>query len=662
MTDVEPWGAAQRLSPKADGATSANTYKKKANKIPQDTMKRGANTNRTGQLSRRNAGGFSRRLRHTWNAMMPAMMERLGADVEVQLRECSPSDEDKLRVERCFGELQATLAQLGPRWNLEVFGSVASGFSTCNSDMDATCVRCASEEGAEEKEEEQPEAKTILLERLSPLFRDKSDFSVIEEIPSAKVPILRLRFEGHLDVDLSCQNTMALRNTRLLRAYADLDPRIRDLGVAVKLWAKVAAVCGAAQSKLSSYTFTLLTIYFMQVHRDVNLPCLSPGLFEDSANPETRDSALANARSSWSCPLSLPDLLFRFFGFYAMDFDWGREVASTRIGQRRHSRDGVFEKLRGRHRNGIHIEDPYHLERNLHCVLGEPEETELREAFQMAWYTLYDGGTPVGLHPEVPAEFLSGQKMELQLSELTGSADNFSPQSSPDFGPAANPAVWRHMMGAGDAAAGYEVEAVVHEATVEGSTPKVKAQTSDPMLSSSGSTESGDAGAPHGSASSSGESRCSDDESAAFRFVSLEELENQMVHKQDIAAIARSSPAVHGSAVIGKVMSSFSPMGSPSGPRPAPEPAGQWWLKLGSAAVIEAVERGNAQEKKNSSILTVQDLERQMTGERPDESSQPGYPSVGIYPLLGRSFSASATSKIANRITSKCFGRAAQVA
>merc|ERR1719409_1124013 len=117
---------------------------------------------------------------------------------------------------------------------------------------------------------------------------------------------------------------------------------------------------------------------------------------------------LATATSTWSCKLSLPHLFYRFIGFYAMDFEWGREVVSSRIGQRRYSRDNVFEKLRGRYVPRVHVEDPYVLERNLHCVLGDPEEVQLREAFQRAWLTLCGGYTPVGLQP--PSE--EGQEIQ----------------------------------------------------------------------------------------------------------------------------------------------------------------------------------------------------------------------------------------------------------
>lgn len=38
--------------------------------------------------------------------------------------------------------------------------------------------------------------------------------------------------------DITVSNYLALENTQLLRDYASIDPRLRQLGVALKYWAK----------------------------------------------------------------------------------------------------------------------------------------------------------------------------------------------------------------------------------------------------------------------------------------------------------------------------------------------------------------------------------------------------------------------------------------
>jgi DNA polymerase sigma len=337
----------------------------------------------------------------------------LEADLHTRLTECTLTAEDKAFINQAIIELRAAVGSLGDCWHSTLFGSVANGFGTRTSDIDVTCLKARPDREGEDAAKD--------LERLGPLLRAHPKFAVVEEVFRAKVPIMKLRYGELLDIDLSCHNSQAVRNTLLLRAYANLDRRVRELGVAVKLWAKGAGVCGAFQGHLSSYSFTLLAIYFMQVDPEVCLPCLptccnSPLLGQtakgargdvdsDSAaaqekiQQEDLDEALQRARASWRCRFSTAELLIRFFLFYDRWFAWGHEVVCPRLGQRLFAGTQAFEQLRGRWAQRIHIEDPIVNERNLHCVLGDMEEVRLRKAFAEAMRSLDQGLTPVGLRP-----------------------------------------------------------------------------------------------------------------------------------------------------------------------------------------------------------------------------------------------------------------------
>jgi len=121
----------------------------------------------------------------------------------------------------------------------------------------------------------------------------------------------------------------------------------------------------------------------------------------------------------------MADLVTRFFAFYHFDFQWGREVVSTRLGRRLWANDKIFEQLRGRFGPRLHIEDPYKLERNLHCVLGpEVEEAQLRMAIAEAWNTLQMGGTPVGLGTDVVEGFgLPAGRVQREPAASEGEAE-----------------------------------------------------------------------------------------------------------------------------------------------------------------------------------------------------------------------------------------------
>ena len=68
-----------------------------------------------------------------------------------------------------------------------------------------------------------------------------------------------------LDGDITFHNPLALRNTQLLRAYSEIDPRVRALAYLVKRWAKARDINSPGEGTLSSYGYILCLIHFLQV-------------------------------------------------------------------------------------------------------------------------------------------------------------------------------------------------------------------------------------------------------------------------------------------------------------------------------------------------------------------------------------------------------------
>lgn len=324
---------------------------------------------------------------------------RLGADVQSSLGAVALRQKECELAQGCLKELREIVVRaLGSRWCVQPFGSFANGFATRRSDLDAVCF----EEGAtaDQAQNSQRRALQCLEGHLS-----TSRFQIIEKVWSAKVPILKLRFARQLDVDLSSQNTEPLPNTRLLAHYAGLHPAVHDLGVAVKLWAKEEGVCGAPNGHLSSYTLTLMVIYFLQVDRTLGMPCLPPQACGSRDKPPDKMPC-----GSWNCPEPLAWLICRFFHFYVVEFQWGTEVVSVRLGRRAHRTEREFVQLPGRWASRVHIEDPFFLNRNLNRVLGFDQERQLQVKLIAALESLQAGATPKGLagshrvHRAVPAE------------------------------------------------------------------------------------------------------------------------------------------------------------------------------------------------------------------------------------------------------------------
>lgn len=58
-------------------------------------------------------------------------------------------------------------------------------------------------------------------------------------VPGAKVPIVKI-WDPLLSVacDMNINNTMAIENTRMMKIYVEIDPRVRPLAMILKYWTK----------------------------------------------------------------------------------------------------------------------------------------------------------------------------------------------------------------------------------------------------------------------------------------------------------------------------------------------------------------------------------------------------------------------------------------
>lgn len=67
-------------------------------------------------------------------------------------------------------------------------------------------------------------------------------------ISAAKVPIVKIWDpELELSCDMNVNNTLALENTRMIRIYIEIDPRVRQLAMIIKHWTKRRIVNDAGE-------------------------------------------------------------------------------------------------------------------------------------------------------------------------------------------------------------------------------------------------------------------------------------------------------------------------------------------------------------------------------------------------------------------------------
>mmetsp|Transcript_38357 Transcript_38357/g.69509 ORF Transcript_38357/g.69509 Transcript_38357/m.69509 type:complete len:501 (-) Transcript_38357:591-2093(-) len=323
-----------------------------------------------------------------------------GAALSIALEAVYPVQEETGRHAGCIQQMEQCVQLLGPGWHVRPFGSAANTLCTRGADLDLTCFH------ESVRDQDSHLATQELRYKLLPLLRCHPRFKIKEEIWSARVPIVKLLFDETTEVDLSCHNPQALQNTYLLKTYAELSPQVRRLVLAVKVWARTEGVSGAPSGHLSSYSLTLMVLYFLQVQQGLEMPCMPTEAFSSfGSTPEVQGI-------SWTCALPLAELVTGFFVFYAGadgGFQWGSEVVSVRLGRRSQPRELDFQLLPGRLGHRLHIEDPFLLARNLNCVLTPENEQLLRAKLKQTATTICSGGIPSAFVP-TPLESQASEK------------------------------------------------------------------------------------------------------------------------------------------------------------------------------------------------------------------------------------------------------------
>ena len=184
----------------------------------------------------------------------------------------------------------------------ELYGSAVNGFSMPGSDVDAVIL----DDSVTEVEGVRKLAEAVELK-----FPGKFQ---IEKVENARVPILVLKTEN-VEMNFSFNRPVVLENSRLLKNYAQVNPLVREFAVTVKKWAKIRDIADALNGTLSSYSWSLLVIFFLQ--KIGLLPVLQEG---------------KSAMRDWS-GVRLEVLLRDFFSLYSCELDFYACVISVKSGR-----------------------------------------------------------------------------------------------------------------------------------------------------------------------------------------------------------------------------------------------------------------------------------------------------------------------------------------
>lgn len=322
-----------------------------------------------------------------------------------------------------------SIQQILLRYGLFLVGSTMSGLGLDRSDIDmCLLVRPGLID---------PRADALThLQSICKLL-ETCDFVKDPEIIMAKVPILKFRDALYgFEVDLNCNNSVGIRNTHLLNAYARLDWRVRPMVVIVKVWAQANDINDAKRMTINSYSLALMTLHYLQC--GVNppaIPCLQV-LYPDRFGPNVEIHSLDLQEE---LPPFLSDNrqslgeLFLGFLHYFSTFNYNQFAMSVREGRvvskdecrfvRAPKNDVTQWKL-------LCIEEPFDLTNTARCVYDVNTFEHIKSIFRGSYEMLVqtkDLSTIVPLH--IPQINLTPS--HVNHANYVNQANHASPISSP---------------------------------------------------------------------------------------------------------------------------------------------------------------------------------------------------------------------------------------
>ncbi|OON19047.1 zinc knuckle [Opisthorchis viverrini] len=235
--------------------------------------------------------------------------------------------------------LQRVIANIFPSVQLRLYGSCANGFELVSSDMDLCVI--FPRDSFEWRQLKEVGSTLSLIRRIrAQLFRCDRSLGInrVRAILHARVPILKVSFENGFEVDISFSNHLAVINTEMLRFYTVVEPKLRVLGIALKIISKLCHIGDASVGGVSSYALIIMLIHYLQ-QKD-QLPVLQEAYVEKEKpqnlmsgwNAWYQDDLTVLAKC-WRPPeqkMSLGEMWLGFFHYYLFEFNRDVNVVCIR--------------------------------------------------------------------------------------------------------------------------------------------------------------------------------------------------------------------------------------------------------------------------------------------------------------------------------------------
>ncbi|XP_017429290.1 UTP:RNA uridylyltransferase 1 [Vigna angularis] len=289
-----------------------------------------------------------------------------------------PSEEEKKKQKQVVALLEKLVRKEWPAAKLHLYGSCANSFGVSKSDID---VCLAIEEASLDK------AK--IIRKLADILRS-DNLKNVQALTRARVPIVKLMDPvTGISCDICINKLLAVVNTKLLRDYALIDSRLRQLAFIIKHWAMSRRVNETYQGTLSSYAYVLMCIHYLQMRRPAILPCLQEmettySVTVDDINCAFFDKVEKLRDFGRHNKETIAQLVRGFFHYWAYCLDYANSVISVRKGSIISKREKDWTRGIDNDRHLICIEDPFETSHDLGRVVDKYSIKVLREEFERA--------------------------------------------------------------------------------------------------------------------------------------------------------------------------------------------------------------------------------------------------------------------------------------
>eukprot|EP00943_MAST-04B_sp_MAST-4B-sp1_P006975 g6975.t1 len=326
-----------------------------------------------------------------------------------------PGSEEERKKTKLKKSIEYALKCRWRRSRLFIFGSSGNLYGSPSSDMDL-CLRLQ----AHDRSKACFQIRAALRQ-----YGDGLRFDDINVIARARVPIVKFQeLNSGIECDICVDNELAVYNTQLLKAYASLDPRVRYVGLFVKIWASNRGIKRSDSGTLSSYAWIILTIFWLQQIGMVPSLQIKPYVDIERVKRQTKQGGGSNQHkhgkhkgpmleyeghniafcsergyfsTMWgdakmqavTYEADLCELVYGFFHYFARIFQTRKRCASIRLAKSI-EKGKVYRNAR---RWRLSIEDPFDLAHDLGSPISSAGQKAINEELLRAVSLIENGCT-----------------------------------------------------------------------------------------------------------------------------------------------------------------------------------------------------------------------------------------------------------------------------